>query len=61
MFGTGTFPTGMTYLTFGTFAQLTNGALMTAANAARSIGPDRIRMLANRRLSTPSFLRVVVC
>ena len=34
MFGTGTFPPGMTYLTFGTFAQLTNGALMTAANAA---------------------------
>ena len=32
-FGTGTFPSGMTYLTFGTFAPLTNGALMTAANA----------------------------
>ena len=43
-FGTGTFPTGMTYLTFGTFAQLTNGALMTAANAAslNRVGSDPI-------------------
>ena len=32
-FGAGTFPSGMTYLTFGTFAPLNNGALMIAANA----------------------------